>query len=461
MLDNGHQAFLGNQFAKIGDSDRFLTAKLVYSSVPVAIMISLVGLFIAFTMVASRSLSWLFGFDLAEHHHLMEQAGVALIFQIAVWLVFSSVSGIAVRALIPFGHYARLTWWGIAFSVVTSILPAVAVVHGATLLQATIVQGLATCLICIPTFVDLWYLMKRERILPVWPDLDMGFANFWKSLIVTASACLDIVRLQGVRLILSPVVGVANMAAFVTMRTGASFAVHGLGTVTKPLMPELMRFLRLRDQARTEAAFGFVWLMIVLAMCPSIIFLQWFASPLFEAWTRGKIHFDPMLFAVLSTGVLIYAIAQPAVAVVQGNNLLQSQLAVSLLTGCTVIAAILLLVPAMGIVGAGIALLAGEGISLFLYVFLASFWLKSNSMRWPIRQFATVVVCVVVTCTTLARIAIYPHEGPITIAIALAMDLGLAVFYWSQLPKLVRSKASHLAAHFLPLGFRHQRQSDW
>src|SRR5690606_4203016 len=124
-----------------------------------------------------------------------------------------------------------------------------------------------------------------------------------------------------------------GLAAFSTMRTATNVAMQGLRTVTIPLMPELVQFLHKKDQERSEAAFATIWIVTMIGLCPAIIILQNIIEPLFITWTRGQITFNPWLFATLSIGVLVFALSQPAIAVVRGNNILQPQILISALTG--------------------------------------------------------------------------------------------------------------------------------
>lgn len=452
LFDMGHQNFLGNEFLKVGGRDRALTSKIFYSSLPIAFLIGLIELVIVAVAIATGAQQWLFGLDAAEHGGLLKQAGIVLIIQSAVWLIVGCCGGIAGRVLIPFGYYPRMAWWGVFASIVTSTVPAVAVVFGADLLVAGIVLGLTTLFYNIPLFADILRIMKRELLIPVSPDWMTGLDNFTKSILLTGKTFLEMARQQGVRLILSPIVGAADMAAFATMRTGANVALQSLGTVTNPLMPELMRFLNQKDQVRSEAVFGLVWLLVVLALGPAIIVLQWLAPLLFSLWTRGKIPFDPQLFTMLSLGVLIYALAQPAVAVVQCNNLLSSQLLLSAIAGGTVIAGLLLFVPSMGIRGAGIVLIAAEVISLIGYVVVASSWLKTNALRWPSRLFATVAASVAIAGIAMAGIAMCPREAEVIVVFSLTVELCVLVLYWRHLPQIARSRAADIVASSLPAG---------
>ena len=166
------------------------------------------------------------------------------------------------------------------------------------------------------TFAEKIFKAPAGAIVFAKPDIMLGLTTVLKSQVLTLKSLLEMLRQVGVRLVLVPLVGMGEMVAFSTMRTGANTALQGLGTITDPILPELMRFLNQRDQARMETAFSTVWIILIAAMAPSVMMLQVIVSPLFEIWTHGKIPFDPVLFASLSAGVLVYASAQPAMAVV-------------------------------------------------------------------------------------------------------------------------------------------------
>ena len=293
-------------------------------------------------------------------------------------------------------------------------------------------------------------VLAREGIVFARPDWALGVRNLWSSSALMVKAFLDMARQQGIRIILSPLVGVAEMAAFATMRTGANSVLQGLNTITNPLMPELMRFLVARDQARSEASFGVVWLVVVACMAPAVVVLQWVAPHLFELWTRGKIAFDPLLFATLSDAILIYALSQPAMAVVQGNNLLRAQLVIAALAGACVILGLLLLVPTFSILGAGMALMLAEVVSLIGYTWVAAGWLESQSMRWPFAAFKTVTAAVGVAIVATAAMAKLPQYAFVLMLAAMVMGLFLTILYWRQVPTVARARAAQIVALIPP-----------
>ena len=331
-----------------------------------------------------------------------------------------------------------------------SVSPAIAVVLGAGLRGAGIALGLATILLCAPFFADLYRILGREGLVFARPDWALGLRNFWKSSALLVKSFLEMSRQQGIRIILSPLVGVSEMAAFATMRTGANSVLQGLNTITNPLLPELMRFLVARDQARSEASFGVVWLVVTVCMAPAVIVLQWLAPHMFELWTRGKIAFDPLLFATLSDGILIYALSQPAMAVVQGNNLLRAQLVISSLACGTVILGLIAMVPTLSILGAGVALMLAEIVSLVGYVWVASKWLGKQAMCWPSAAFRTVTASVGVSVMATAAMATLPSFALSIMVVAALVELFLTVLYWKQVPTVARSRAAQIVALMPP-----------
>lgn len=454
IIDTSYQNFLGYEFLRVGNDKNKSIAYLFSSSLPVGIMIGLldlIGLVGSLTFVQHWP-AWLGHPAFLDSHHFHELA-IALIAQSVAWLLFGTIGGIAVRVVAPFGYYPRMAWWGVVALICTAIIPALAVLCGAGIRGAGIAYAVSIVAYNIPQFCDFRNILRREKIYLVRPDILLGLRLLLRSQILTLKSLLEMLRQQGARLVLAPLVGASQLAAFATMRTGANTALQGLGTVTNPLMPELMRFLNQRDQARTEAAFSTVWIVLVAVMAPSVVLLQIAAVPLFKVWTYDKIAFDPILFALLSLGVLVYAAAQPAMAVVQGNNLLRTQLILSGLAGGVVVGGMILLVPRMGIRGAGCALLSGEIVAAIGYVKVATDWLNKSQLLWPRNAFIRVILSVLVASIAMMGIALLPQWEFLFLGIGLAGLLLAFRSYWKHLPVIARQKITTLIAK-LPLGGR-------
>jgi O-antigen/teichoic acid export membrane protein len=272
----------------------------------------------------------------------------------------------------------------------------------------------------------------------------LGYSNFLKSLPILGKSLFENVRQQGVRLVLAPLTGPVGLAAFSTMRTGANVALQGLNTIINPLLPDLIRFLHDRDQPRSEAAFSTVWVVVVAFMAPGVVILQTFIEPFYVFWTQGKITFDPLLFALLSLGVLVYAVVQPAMAVVIGNNLTKTQLALASLSAVFAFGILIISVPLIGILGAGIALLIAELVAAIGYRIYAQRWLEANELRWPQQAFALATVSVVIAALALTSMILMPEYKWLILGISLVFFAWNLWRYWQVLPSVAIESAKNM-----------------
>lgn len=447
LIDMGHQNYLGYEFLKYGKKNVLELSRFLSSGITFAIGIGLLQLLIILAFMFTGALPFLL--DKADLHEssLIDQAGIVFFAQGLGWFLTSTIGGLFIRALESFGYYARLAWWGVFTNVAVNIVPAIAVIYGADFLWTGIITAVTTVVFYIPIYWDMFRLMRKEGIRFLKPSLKLGLRNFLHSTAVAGKVILENARQQGIRIVLTPLAGPVGLAAFSTMRTGSNVALQGLNTVTNPLMPDLMRFLHDRDQVRAEGAFGTVWTVVVLALAPGVVILQAVIAPLFAIWTQGKIHFDPTLFATLSLSVLVYAIVQPAMAVVLGNNLIKEQLAVSIAGAVVVIGGVIILVPMIGIVGASIALLAAEIVAGAGYIYYAKRWLRQNALHWPSRTFWTCSTSVFITAISIGFIIVLHQSIPIIVGISLFL-LGWNLWrFWVVLPAIVRQRIRQLVGN--------------
>ncbi|WP_133272256.1 polysaccharide biosynthesis protein [Hymenobacter radiodurans] len=248
---------------------------------------------------------------------------------------------------------------------------------------------------------------------------------------------------------MAPLVGVGGLAAFSTMRTGSNIALQGLNTITNPLIPDLMRFLQQRDQARCESVFGAVWIIVVALMAPAVVVLQAVIEPLYVVWTRGHIAFNPWLFALLSLSVLVFAVVQPATTIVVGNNLLKPQLLLSTLAALSVVGGIYLFVPRIGIVGAGVALLGAEMITSAGYKTVAQRWMHQHGMKWPNSSFLVAVTSISIAAVAMVLMIVFPLAKWPIVAISLLLFSVNTWRYWQVLPAIAVQHILRLASKFL------------
>lgn len=448
VMDQGHQTFLEFEFLKDGRDNRKSIAYNFWSSMWVGAVIGAAEILLVLGFIFFGLIGKLLGAATANPE-LIHQAEIVLILQMIVWAVLVSPCGLFVRVLSPFGYYARMSWWGVLAAVATSFIPLIAVIFGADLLQAGISFGAATIAYSIPQFIDIFRLIKKEGLKYRNFSFEKGKRNFLLSLALSGKSLLENSRQQGVRVILAPLSGATALVAFSTIRTGANIVLQGLNTITNPLMPELMRFLNEKDQQRMEASFSTVWIVVLLILSPGVILLQVFAGPLFVIWTKGQIHFDPLLFLLLSMGVLVYAVAQPAMAVIRGNNILRPQLIIAAMAGTIVVGGMFVLVPVYGILGAGICLLIAEVAATASYRVIAKKWLSKNGLQWPEKMSRAALLSVWGAGSVMLAM-IYLDQYKWILLLTGFLILGIAFYFFRQtLPPLVLNKVKSVGMRLL------------
>lgn len=425
-LDLGFQEYIGYEFLRIGRNQHRVTSEYLSSGIFTGILLGFFQLAMI-TGILLFGLLHLFvdGIAYSGQTSLIAEAGLVLLMQGAAWLICGSMGGIITRSLSTFGYYPRMAWWGVFSAFFLNFSPAIMVISGAGLFKTGMAMATVRVLADLPIYIDMLRLLRKEKIFFVKPSLTLGWHIFIKSIGLSVSTLLENMRQQGARLLVTPFAGTNGLAAFSTLRTGANVAMQGLHTVTNPLMPELMRFLHDRDQARSEMAFGTVWMVTIVILAPAVVCLQSFVQPLYVVWTRGQIPFHPWLFATLSLSVLVYATAQPAIAIIKGNNLLQPQVIISALCAVTAIGGICLLVPHTGISGAGISLLTAEIISSVAYRHLAKEWLNQNGLSWPRKAFSIASSSIWISAVAISGLILFSaYKWYIVTASFLA-------FYWN------------------------------
>lgn len=442
-LDKGHQTYLGNEFLKLGDIKRENVRNLLWSGVLFGIILSLAQLIVIYLIIKMDFVPDVLGYS-NHNQGFSKEVYPVLLLQSLNWMVGTSISGLFVRALGAFGYYPRMSWWGVLYGILIAVAPLVAVINGGGLLMASLSLTLSTLIYCTIQYRDLFALLKKEELSFQKPSIRLGFNTFHSSLSLSLKTLLENARQQGVRVLLAPLSGASSLVSFSTMRTGANVILQGLGTITNPLMPELMKFLRQRDQEKFEVALASVWMVLVFLLAPGVVILQIWVEPLYKVWTRGQIQFDPLLFALLSFGVLVYALAQPAIAIVVGNNLVRPQLKIASISATIVIAGLIFFVPRFGILGAGAALLIAEIVSAIYYRFVAKKWLTSNGLLWPNMLNNLSACCVLVSASASIVMIFFPKFVWLVLILSIPAFCYICLHYWRLLPTLAREKALSL-----------------
>jgi O-antigen/teichoic acid export membrane protein len=435
IVSAGHQNFVGFEFLKVGDKRPEEFRVLFYSAVPWVLLIASFELLVLVVLIYVGFIRSTIDPHMTLSSALLHQAFWSLILY-SVLAMFISVGGLACRAVAPFGYFPRMMWWQTWAGVVSAAASGIAVAAGAHLLQASICTVGASLAFNVLTYIDLWRIFRRHGILPIRSDRRTGLRNFTHSLAIAMTTVLDIFRQQGVRVLLSSTIGVAGMTEFATTRTMSNLSLQGIGTITAPVMPEIMRFLRERDAERTNAIIGFVWALAVVTLAPVLIVFQWMMPVVYHYWTRGKLGFNPMLFGLFSISLLIFALARPLIAILQGNNLLKVQLYISIGNSVIAVAGILIFSGFFGVSGAATALLIAELGATILSAYFAKRWLDRNDIEFPWALLRVALASIAVAAVCILSMAAFQRQITMILTIALVANCVLAVVYYRKLPPL-------------------------
>jgi O-antigen/teichoic acid export membrane protein len=443
-LDRGYSDFLQYEFLKLGNHKRSQIGSLLWSALYVTILIAIVELAIVYLLAFHLNINSLFGEAKIEDKNFHNQIAWALLVQWIAWML-TNIIGLFFRSLYSFGYHSRTVWWGAFLAIITSIVPVLAVIKGAGLLTASIWSTIGIIIVLIILYMDIMRILQKEQIVAIKGSWKKGFKNYAMSIGLSGRYFLENFRQQGVRLLVAPFSGATGLAAFTTIRTGANVALQGLSTITNPLMPELMRFLQQKEQKKIDASFDTIWLVLIAALAPGVVVMQAIAPAIFASWTKGQINFDARLFATLSLGVLVYALAQPATAIVIGNNLIKSQVFISLISTIIVIAGIILMIPSLGILAAGIALLIAEIVATVLFQIIAKKWLYQQNLDWPQKSSFLALLSVMIAAIAIYIIIVLPAMKWLTVAGILLFLIWNTRLYWKQMTPFATGKANSIA----------------
>lgn len=449
IFSMGHQNYLSFEFLKIGENQPVKLSLLFYSSIPFAIILSFIEFIAILILIYSGLLDSVFDPQKNMDEHLLKASYLALILYSFYWIIATSVSGLAGRVVATYGYFPRMAWWAVLIAIFDTTTAAVSVTLGASLVSTVKVLILVNFVVNIPVFVQLFRIFKEQDLTPVMPNWSLGIKMMINSIPLAISSVFDLLRQQGVRVFLSSLVGLVEMTAFSTIKTLSNVTLQGIGTITNPMMPELMRFLRNKDQPRLVGSIAFVWLLSVIVMGTCLVALQGIMPTVFGLWTRGKIQYNPTLFALFSLALLIFSISRPAAAIIQGNNLLRNQLINSTTVGVISIGVVVVLTPIYGIIGAGFALLFAEVASAILFIYYAQKWLESASLIWPWHLFYMALLSLALTTIAIFSISILPTHSTLILFLSTIFNLYIGKYFFKFFPFDVAAKVRGMLFSFI------------
>jgi O-antigen/teichoic acid export membrane protein len=380
-----HHNYVGNELLRVPANRPVDLGRLLSAALPFSLGFGLLELLLLAALVAGGQSMWVFDPDGQLSAPLLREAGLALLLLSGATYLSVFSTGLYGRVASALGHFPRTAWWGVGISASQALAAGLLVSLGAGLLQT--VAGMTGVMVLMHAAYqsDLIQITRQGQVRLITADLKLGWRNFQASLLLGLTYLLGLVRQQGARILVSTQLGVSKTADFSTMRTASNVAMQGIATVVDPVFPEFMGFLRDRRQAAVVGTMAFVWMVVVFLLAPSLVVLQVFAPALFELWTHGKLAFDPIVFALLSVAMMVFALARPADSIVLGNNLLRVQLVTAVSLAAFTVCSIVWLDGWLGLRGVAFVLLVAELVGALVLLERARQWIQANGLRWPDR----------------------------------------------------------------------------
>ncbi|MBR9867929.1 MAG: hypothetical protein GYB18_12615 [Oceanospirillales bacterium] len=439
LIQGAHRDFIYHESLKLGKQNLDKVVLQLFSALPIVVLTSFIVFFVVYLQFEYSIIDSTFGIAKALRQDFLLSAMILAL----VLLISGNYYGFLVGPVILLGYYPFVTWLKVGMAFVTSIAPVFIVVFGGGLIDAVIGFSISTFFVNLIASYLVLNLYKKENIKLFKPCLKLGLKQFASSTWVLARYVSDMFRQIGIRFLIIPFVGATAVAQFATNRTVANVAQQGMASLTGPILPELMRYVHEKKQLEIEALLGLLWLMLCFLIAPGFILLQLFIEPLFEIWTVGVIEFDPILFGVLSSSVLMMILAQPAESILRGNNLYKVQLAISLIALAGLILIIYMFSHTLGLLSAGLGLLVSETLVMCLSVWKAHDWMVRKQLNWPWKYFFISFFSVGLTVISMLLIA-YKLVLTIVVAFILLLQLTIAIKFWQLMPSLAKEKAYRL-----------------
>ncbi len=340
---------------------------------------------------------------------LFDEVGLVLLANVLLVFLPMNEAAIWERVVVANGGYDRVAVWAIVLAVVSTVLPLTILYFSKSFLIVGLFSAVGLSITQFFYKKDMMKCGAAHLSRAVFLRRRTAWRNFYRAQLLTLKTVVENIRLQGARLVLAPLAGIEMLATFATFRTGANIATQAISGVTAPLTPRIMDAVRSRNQGEFDKLAGGFWLFIAVLVAPGAIAVQYYGKPLFEMWTRGKIAFDPLLLGFLSASVLINALSQPALMLVQGNNIIMGQVWNTLASGAAMILGFVLLIPVWGVKGAGAALFFSEVLAVVWYIVIASKWLVSVGMKWPRKMFSYGLLTSLIIITGLILLPFIDH----------------------------------------------------
>jgi len=447
-LDLGHQTYVGNILNRLYFESRELFQRTLASSLLVTVIFGVVEILFLGLIVTNKWLGHLFGFEQAS----WGSGGTgALILIFAAWVCVQNPLFMASRVWVPMGQFSRGQLWGVAYRLAQFSIALAVALLGSSVNGASVGWVVGGLVVCLFMFLDL--RRSAGEFYPWWKGASVreGLANWLRSIWMTGNGILDQTSTSGVTLIIGQILGVAALPAFTTVRTLANIATTGTGVVLTPLQVDFVRFRVNREYDKLAQSFAVIWFGLGTFIALVLVVFSPFVGVIYRLWTHGGLSFDYVLYAALGISVAVRGIGAPMANYIVFINHLGAQSWGAVVRAVIVVGGTVILLPRMGLVGAGMAIALAEMAGSFLVpLWCVAAEFRAHGEKFPWRQLGCSLVGLAIAGSCLL-VAGARREIAWPFALGGVASISFLAWYqWRGLSDDVRGRIHSLLVRFVP-----------
>ena len=443
LFHEAHRDFIYHEGLKHGKDNIDKVCLQLFSALPIVFLVSFLSFIVVYLQFEFKFIDTTFGLST----ELQEPFLFSILLLTFVLFVPGQYFGFLKGPLILLGYLPYFTWINAGMAFANSITPILIVIYGGELVDAVIGLAVTTALVNLLVIYLVLNLYKKEGLKLLKPNYKLGLSNFVNSFWVLAKHTSDTIRHVGIRFLLLNYVSATAVTQFATNRTVVNIAKQGMSSLTGPILPEMMRYMHDKKELEIKATIALLWLLLCFFIAPCLIILQLNIGPLFEIWTAGAVDFDPKLFSLFSSSILMMILGQPASGILSGNNLFKVQLLISLIAVSGLLITIYSFYESLGILSAGLSLLVAETIVMIFSVWKAYDLMIKKNLNWPWQYFLLSFFSVCLTIFCLLAIA-HGLATKVLITFVFLLQSTIAITFWKLMPALAKEKFYKLLNRF-------------
>jgi len=430
-----HQEYLSQEFLKLGKKNRKEISKVLYGSLIVTFIYSLLLLFFINLLINYTSILIFFKIDSS----LINIAKLAIIIIFTLELSNSVVSLLS-RALYPFKYYPIISWLGLFGVIIIPLGQIFGVILGYKLI------GLSIITFSIVNLINFFYIiyfgkcLKKEKILFIKYDFLKNLNHLKNSFYLVIGKLSVLFKEQGVRLVLAPMLGNIQMVGYVAMRTASNFMKQIFSTFSNSLRIEFIDYINEKNKKNFLYTYVSLYFIFSLIIIPFSFFFQIIAPTVFEIWTRDKIIFDPILFGSMTISFLIMVFYNPASMIISGKNLFKKDLLISIFTSVIFILLLIFLLSTFSMRGAGYSLVILEIFTCFLTFYFANKWLKKEFIIFNPQIILFSLIDLIISSIFIYILITGIINIKYIIFVFIAFKIIFGIFFLKLLPKKIKKK---------------------